>query len=396
MVVEKPPNGDTKGTIEDLSGCGPAKLDPTFKRESEHGAWDVGTYGWNTSDSGRNPGYSFAISPQTTGSPKTITMKNRATNDCTLHETNVSYSYTGMQIREAPDRKPLSPGSGQLTVSHDARVQQTGGFSCKQKRAMVTTDLILEDAATKMPAVLSIVHFGPDTSAPVPADGVVEWDNGCAGGDCRIMVHSDQRIPIGSSAMTPISIDFGRLLETYRADINPNKPSADYILRGIQIVSTNVGSDTTTTVANVNATLTPTAPYTGQLTNGANPSLCLDDFNNATQSPAKVVLWPCSPGNSAQNWTVGWDSTLRVNGLCLDAWKAGKTPGTPVGLYQCNGGQNQKFVLGRYDQIWNPISQLCLGMSDYSTTVGVDRLVLQGCTGQPSQKWTLSESGTQR
>lgn len=394
FVVEAPPNGDTNGAAhQDLSGCAPNKLDPTFNTDSDHSAWDLGTYNWNTSNWNQTPGYSFQESAQSTGGAKTITMKNQATGgDCAFHETNVSYTYVGTQLRPGPDDAPINAGEGGIYTSYNAQVTQAGGFvQCPQKRAILTTDFILYDTKMAKPAVISVVHFDPNVFLPIGADGV-QWESGCRTNQalsCRVMVRSPQQLA-GNSPAT-VGDDFGQLVLQYKAFIDPNnEPLSDFTLRGIQIVSSNIGSDTTSTISGFKASITPTALLTGHLTYNAASSMCLDDFHNATQSPAIAEIWPCTQNDNAQNWTMGWDSTLRVNGLCLDASKAGTNIGTPVGLYQCNGGQNQKFVLGRNGELWNPVSQLCLGMSDYGTTAGDTNLVLQICSGQPSQKWSLA------
>lgn len=52
-------------------------------------------------------------------------------------------------------------------------------------------------------------------------------------------------------------------------------------------------------------------------------------------------------GRQNQQWTVYADGTITGNqsGLCLDATGAGTATGTPLELWTCNGGSNQKWTL---------------------------------------------------
>ncbi|WP_371789852.1 ricin-type beta-trefoil lectin domain protein [Streptomyces sp. NBC_01471] len=398
MLVEYPPDGNTAPAPQgqDLSGCTADSKDYTFNTDTPHAAWDQGIWGWNTSSWGSTPGYSFQQTPTGSGSPKTVTMANHATGDCGLHETNVSYTYSGTQLRPGPDNEPLTMDKGAVNVSYDANVQQSGGFQCPEHRAIVTTDFILEDPwnTSASPDVISVVHFDPGTFQPVKDDGV-QWSTmnpatkTCEGG-CRVMVHSSLQMPDSSTSTTRISDDFSSLFQQYQAYINPSGlPASDFKLRGVQVVSSNVGTDTTTSLSNVDAHLVPGPALHGPLTYGLQGSggsaMCLDDYNNAQQSPATVDIWDCNGGDS-QDWTLGWDGTVQVHGLCLDAAGAGTANGTPVGLYTCNGGQNQQWVLGRNDQLYNPDSGRCLEINGTATANG-SKPELYDCWGGQNEKW---------
>ncbi|OIK25455.1 hypothetical protein [Streptomyces malaysiense] len=77
LVVEHPPDKNTTPDPARTSsaGCGAFAATEEFTRKSrERFTWDIGTYGWNTSDWGTSPGYSFV----TRTAAKTVTMRNDA------------------------------------------------------------------------------------------------------------------------------------------------------------------------------------------------------------------------------------------------------------------------------------------------------------------------------
>ncbi|PWI43253.1 RICIN domain-containing protein [Streptomyces sp. ICBB 8177] len=163
------------------------------------------------------------------------------------------------------------------------------------------------------------------------------------------MVHSDAQIP--DSTTTSVTDDFGQLFRTYKSYVDPwNLPDSDFVLRGVQVVSSNEGSDTTSSVSDVDATFTPNAdpsaapegPLRYGIQGSGGSNLCLDDFGSATQAPATADLWDCTSGDGAQNWTFGLDGTLQVNGLCLAA--DGTAAGSAVALASCDGTTGQKWV----------------------------------------------------
>ncbi|MEU6170508.1 RICIN domain-containing protein [Streptantibioticus parmotrematis] len=406
-LIEGAPNGDDSvpqgAPWTDESQCAADQHNDTMNIDSPHSAWDLGTYGWNKSSRDQPTGYSFDATSSGGGS-KTITMRNTATGDCDLHETNVSYTYTDDDLVPGPDYQPLTMAEGAPSVSYRASIHQNGTFTCGQKRAILTTDFIFQDPhnGSGKPDVISVVHFDPGPFATAKSNGV-QWDNayddlsqGECGTGCRVTVRSAAQIP--DSSTTSVSDDFGQLFQTYKSYVDPwNLPDSDFILRGVQIVSSNEGSDTTSSVSDVNATFTPnadtsTAPegflrYGTQGSGGVN--LCLDDFGSATQAPATADLWNCAQGDDAQNWTFGLDNTLQVKGLCLAA--NGASAGAAVALASCDGSTGQKWVVGRWNEIYNPVSSLCLADKGGQTTEGYSSLDLETCSGQPNEHWYTTD-----
>lgn len=406
MVVEDPPDKNTTpnplGT--DLSGCEADQGDPTFSEDSR---WDLGTWGWNTSDWGRWPGYSFTQGAMNDGTgSKKITMRNTATNNCSLHELNLNYSYS-TELRPDPQEKTVSMADGDVNVSYKAQISQNGGFACPERRALLTTDFILQNNSTQglgagLPAVISVAQYdsGPITSTASP----IIWETrdakqGPCYDGCRIQVRSNQLLAnsnqvqtSGSLNMAQISNNFSSLFQKYKTYVDPSgAPLSDFTLRAIQVVSSNSGTDTTAGVGDVQATLTPSVAPVGNIQTGMTRSnQCLDDFNANTQNDAALAIWPCTAGDNAEKFTFGWDSTLRVEGLCLDAYQGGTTPGTRVQLYTCNGGANQTFVVGRWWELYNPVSGLCLAIKNGASGDDYNAMDLEPCTGQPNEHWYTS------
>ncbi|MFI9645716.1 ricin-type beta-trefoil lectin domain protein [Streptomyces sp. NPDC052040] len=373
-----------------------------FQRDpADRPTWDMGTRTWNGSDWGRTPGYSFTSQSD----PAAVTMRNSAIGDCAVHETNVSYTYQGTHLRFGPDRKRLALGDGQVNVSYDAQIQKQGDFSCAQHRAILTTDFIFEDPehGSALPDVLSIVHYDPGTFQPVDSHGI-QWEtldektNTCdAQWGCRVMVRAPQLLS-DSSNWTPVNDDISALFDKYAAYLNPGNrmDKSQFTLRGIQVVSSNVGSSTTASVKNVDARLTPKAPIHSTLKVENQNGLCLDDYDDTKASPAEPQLSSCN-GTEAQDWTIGLDNTLRVNGMCLDVANGATTDGAKVIIYTCNGGTNQQWVLGRWGNLYNPASGLCLTVTGGSVkpdTRGL--LAISNCWGGTNQKWWTPYGDFQR
>ncbi|MEU1510346.1 ricin-type beta-trefoil lectin domain protein [Kitasatospora sp. NPDC005748] len=130
---------------------------------------------------------------------------------------------------------------------------------------------------------------------------------------------------------------------------------------------------------------------TGNVTSGL-PGKCLDAGNNAadpTGYSMPVDIWDCAttPG---QTWTVGNDGTVKALGKCLDVTGGGRTDGTPVQLYPCNGTGSQVWTQNAKGLL-NPQSGKCLADPGASTANGT-QLVLWSC-GAGGQDWRYPYSG---
>jgi hypothetical protein len=83
---------------------------------------------------------------------------------------------------------------------------------------------------------------------------------------------------------------------------------------------------------------------------GVEKCVDVDMANGRYDSGDRVHLWDCHGGNN-QKFIVRSDGTIRPKfnqNYCLDA-SAGVTFGSRIHLWQCHGGQNQIFNAGEYD-----------------------------------------------
>jgi chitinase len=114
--------------------------------------------------------------------------------------------------------------------------------------------------------------------------------------------------------------------------------------------------------------------------------LCLDDRSAATANFNPVQVYPCN-GSSAQQWTAGTGSTLRVLGKCLDVNAAGTANGAPVDLYDCNGTGAQVWQPQSNGELLNPASGKCLDDTGYGGSG--TQVQLWSCAGTANQQWKL-------
>jgi len=83
---------------------------------------------------------------------------------------------------------------------------------------------------------------------------------------------------------------------------------------------------------------------------GVEKCVDVDLANGRYDNGDRVHLWDCHGGNN-QKFIVQSDGTIRpkfAQHMCLDA-SAGVAFGSRIHLWQCHGGQNQKFNAGEYD-----------------------------------------------
>ncbi|MCM2425004.1 ricin-type beta-trefoil lectin domain protein [Streptomyces sp. RKAG337] len=379
------------------SGCGAFAANKEFQRDGSNPqttpTWDMGSLGWNNSAWGATPG--FSLSAQT-GS-KTVNMTNNAAGaaGCALHETNVSYSYQNSQLRYGSDRKKLTLADGHVNVSYNASVHQTGDWdsACSAKRALLTTDFIFDDVKHGKTALISVVHYDGG-NAYTGSKPTIVWETldektkTCDPAfGCRVMVKSPAPM-LTDAQKAPVSDDISALFDQYATYVNPEGlPKSNFVFRALQVVSSNVGGSTTSSVSNIDATLKPNGDVHAKLAySDKHGTLCLDDAGNNRTSPADVEIYNCNT-STAQDWTIGLDNALKVDGLCLDAQGGGTANGTNVLLFTCNGGPNQKWVLGRSGQVYNPSSGRCLEVKGAAAQSGYSNLELFDCWGGANEKW---------
>ncbi|MFF4341174.1 arabinofuranosidase catalytic domain-containing protein [Kitasatospora sp. NPDC001540] len=103
---------------------------------------------------------------------------------------------------------------------------------------------------------------------------------------------------------------------------------------------------------------------------------------------AAVQLWNCQSYALDQHWTHNADTSLRTLGRCLDATGNGTANGTPLQLWDCNGGGAQKWVQQGDGSLLNPQSGRCVDAPSGNTANGT-RLQLWDCNGSAAQKFAL-------
>ncbi|WP_245635332.1 RICIN domain-containing protein [Dactylosporangium aurantiacum] len=127
---------------------------------------------------------------------------------------------------------------------------------------------------------------------------------------------------------------------------------------------------------------------------------CLDSPSGSTANGTRLQLWDCN-GSGAQTFRLGGGSpgATFVNGpagqcvdvaaddtgnRCLDATGNGTANGTPIQLWDCNGGGAQQWVPQTDGSLRNPQSGRCLDSPNGSVSNGA-RLQLWDCNGSAAQ-----------
>ncbi|MFJ4966957.1 hypothetical protein EES43_03095 [Streptomyces sp. ADI96-02] len=233
----------------------------TSPRGVECPAWRFVTYDWDRDKLRQYPGYDHQVQGQS-GSPLKLVLQNNSKNlrdatgkqDCDLKETTFSYEYIGSSFKRHDDGKVYNFSDGRVKVSYDALVEQTGGFSCDEKRAILTTDFIYKSA--RGVNVISVVHFDPGPFSQPDQNGVL-WSNKCrteagAPDGCRLTVYG-QRLEPGKQAR--IDIDFTEVAKKYAAYLNDDPIPADSQIEALQVVTSTKGADLKAEVSGADVTV---------------------------------------------------------------------------------------------------------------------------------------------
>jgi glucosylceramidase len=99
-------------------------------------------------------------------------------------------------------------------------------------------------------------------------------------------------------------------------------------------------------------------------------------------------MWSCVAGSVNQTWTLAADGTIRGLGKCLDVKDNGTTDGSAVQLWDCAGGNNQKWTATAGRDLVNNASGKCIDIKDNNTANGA-QLQIWTCTGAANQKWNV-------
>ena len=126
---------------------------------------------------------------------------------------------------------------------------------------------------------------------------------------------------------------------------------------------------------------------TGQIVAGDDSAKCVDNNNASGTDGNKVQMWDCDTNTGAQDWTVGSNGTITIDGGCLDITGANYSNGTLIEWWTCNGGANQQWE-AENGQLVNPASGKCLDDPAFNETNGT-QLILYTCNGGSNQQWQL-------
>ncbi|MFD8708107.1 ricin-type beta-trefoil lectin domain protein [Kitasatospora sp. NPDC059648] len=134
----------------------------------------------------------------------------------------------------------------------------------------------------------------------------------------------------------------------------------------------------------VSGSAVPAGPV-GQITGYVNK--CVDVRGGSVANGTPVQIWDCL-GNTAQQWKIGADGTLRALGRCLDVQGGNTGNATRVQIYDCNGTGAQQWQPRADGSLLNPQSGRCLDDLGFSTANG-NQLGIWDCNGAANQKWNL-------
>ncbi|WP_372405855.1 glycoside hydrolase family 19 protein [Streptomyces luteireticuli] len=142
--------------------------------------------------------------------------------------------------------------------------------------------------------------------------------------------------------------------------------------------------------------LTGPAPVAHAASSGSFTGLngkCLDLPNGNTANGTPVQIWDCNGGGN-QNWSIEGDQ-IKVLGKCLDANANGTADGTKVQVWDCNGTGAQRWTYnaGTRDVV-NYNANKCLDVAGWNSGNGTNTQ-LWTCSGGANQKWNFNGSAQQ-
>jgi hypothetical protein len=123
---------------------------------------------------------------------------------------------------------------------------------------------------------------------------------------------------------------------------------------------------------------------------------CMDAAGDRKADGTPVMVYHCHPGEN-QRWTVtasegGWSALIGTGGFCLDVRGGNsRADGTPVQLWRCHFGHNQRFRFTPDGRIVELDSGKCLMAVNERDGAPI---ILDNCDGNPWhgdpwQRWQL-------
>ncbi|MFE3235389.1 ricin-type beta-trefoil lectin domain protein [Kitasatospora indigofera] len=114
---------------------------------------------------------------------------------------------------------------------------------------------------------------------------------------------------------------------------------------------------------------------------------CLDvPFGDTNQG---IQLYTCNSSSNQQVTLNPADSSIQLNGKCLDVVSGATADGSAVTLWTCaSGAYNQTWIPRADGSLYNPASGRCLDLPFNATTPGT-RLQIWTCNASPAQTWSI-------
>jgi lysophospholipase L1-like esterase len=138
----------------------------------------------------------------------------------------------------------------------------------------------------------------------------------------------------------------------------------------------------------LNGVTPTTSPVAGAPVRAVGAGRCLDVPNASQANDTQLTIWDCNGGNN-QRWTHTAGRQLMVYGTkCLDAAGHGTANGTRAIIWDCTGGANQQWNVNANGTITGVESGLCLDVTGGSTASGA-LVQLWACNGRSNQQWRL-------
>jgi GH25 family lysozyme M1 (1,4-beta-N-acetylmuramidase) len=124
----------------------------------------------------------------------------------------------------------------------------------------------------------------------------------------------------------------------------------------------------------------------GQIRQSGGTGKCLEDPGSKTANGSPIELWTCGSGAN-QKWTTVQDGTIRVLGKCLDMAGTGTAANTALRLWTCDSGDGaQQWQAASDGKLLNPRSGECVYVPTDSAGNGT-KPVVHACANDARHHW---------
>ncbi|MFJ3234944.1 ricin-type beta-trefoil lectin domain protein [Streptomyces sp. NPDC086787] len=130
----------------------------------------------------------------------------------------------------------------------------------------------------------------------------------------------------------------------------------------------------------------PVAAVTGTLIRGAGSGRCIEAAGSGEAARTPLRLGNCD-NSAAQKWAPGEGGSLRALGKCMAVEGGSSQDGAAIVLVGCDGGGAQRFRLNAAHDLVSTQADKCVDVKDVGTANGTP-LQLWTCTGGDNQKWS--------